>query len=178
MNFRTLYRLGAAGIVVTVLGFLRAGSPQPASTPSRARTLPPRGKILSQSVSLRISLQPAFVTGQELKLLCPTSVYRGECAAKSLDATSRMGISGTISRMDDGRFLVTYDLEVRFADNSGLTVVSASGSGLLTNGKPATLLTIAGKSVVMIVTASGDDNELARGTSGPTTQLKRNKNRG
>lgn len=141
-----------AGLGLAILGACWQGMAQTQPARPRPETVFPAGRVLTQPVILQISIQPVFETGQELKLVCSTDVYRGEYGATRGNTGVRMAISGTISAADHDRLLVTYDLEVRFQDSSGAASISAAGSGLLRAGKPTTLVTIAGRSVIMTAT--------------------------
>lgn len=101
-------------------------------------------------ILLRISIQPDFGTAQELKMICPTNAFRGELKTRVKAIRIQIGISGTIERMEGGRFLICYDLEVRWADRLGVTRFSAAGSGWLTDGQATKIATIGKKSVTAI----------------------------
>jgi hypothetical protein len=117
--------------------------------PSREQPAP---SALGEAVLITVSVQPGFAGAQELKLLCVTNAYRGESSAQGQQTSFQLGISGTVEKVAQGKFLITYDLEVRYGDNTGTSSFSAAGSGLLANGKPTTLVVVGSKSVVMTAT--------------------------
>lgn len=137
---------------ILVVGMSLVSIPQIGSTrlEDNARSLPT--KILSEPICLQVNMEPEFHTGQGIKLVCPTSTYRGEYSSKKGDSSLRMAISGTIQTMKEGRFLISYDLEVRFGDSTSVSGFSAAGSGLFSNGKPTRILTMSGRSVTMTAT--------------------------
>jgi len=141
------------------------GSTSPRRKPAQAQPQAPQpatGKAvrlpLTKPVTMDISVQPVFAGVQNLKLMCLTNVYRGESSVRDHQASFQLGISGRIEKVAQDRFLVSYDLEVRYRDNMGTTSFSAAGSGLLVEGKPTTLLVVGGKSVVMTVTTGETEN--------------------
>lgn len=109
----------------------------------------------NRAIRLRVRIEPEFLPGEEIELVCSTRTYCGECSGESGGSSLRMAISGTIERMEEGRFLIGYDLAVRFTDSSGRSGFSAAGSGLLLNGKPTRIVTIGGRSVNMTATLIG-----------------------
>jgi len=124
--------------------------PQTRSAQVEVSTPSPRREVLREPIYLEVKLEAEIGTDREMNLLCPTSTYQGEFNSKNGDSTLQMAISGTIQEVNRNRFLISYDLEVRLRDSTGLVRFSAAASGLLSNGKPARIVTIAGRSVTLI----------------------------
>lgn len=144
-------------IVAAAAGMLVAGTclvGLPRARSGELEVNPPslRREILGEPMKLKVKIEPGFGAKGEIELVCTTNTYQGECSSKNQNSSLRMGISGTIEKMAQGRFLISYDLGVRLGDSSGVTRFSAAGSGLLLEGRPTKIVTIAGRSVTMTAT--------------------------
>lgn len=146
---KTVRRLAVA---VTALTLLLAHGPMPRAAQFQANVLSPPKDVLDEPISLEVTVDAESFPGRQIKLICPWSTYQGEFHGRDGGRSLRIAISGTIEKTDRGRFLISYDLEVRLTDGAGKTRFSAAGSGLFSNGKPRRIFTVAGKSVTVTAT--------------------------
>ncbi len=144
-------------IVTAAAGFLVAGTclvglPRARSGELKVNGPSLRRKIFGEPMKLKVAMDPGFGAKGEIELVCTTKTYQGECNSKNQNSSLRMAVSGTIEKMGQGRFLISYDLGVRLGDSSGVTRFSAAGSGLLLEGRPTRIVSIGGRSVTMTAT--------------------------
>jgi len=110
------------------------------------------GPTPQNAIAIQVEVDPEWPGWEGLKLVCPTTRYRGESSARGKDTSLRMAISGTIKRISQRKSLISYDLEIRFRDRAGVTRLSAAGSGVFAHGKPTNIITMAGKTVILTAT--------------------------
>ncbi len=139
----------------TSSSYLRAQSGKGPAAITRA----PSSSDATAPICLQVDIQSGLDTWQELRQVCYTDTYHAESVARNGETSVRMAISGTIERVHEDEFLITYDLEVRFSDDSGMTRFSAAGSGLFANGKSTRLVVMAGRSVIVTATLVEPDRE-------------------
>jgi hypothetical protein len=119
-------------------------------------TSPPDNRTtLSQvqkAIGIQVKLAPEWPGWEGLELVSSTNTYRGESSARGKKGSLRMAISGTINRISQTKSLISYDLEFQLRGETGMTRLSAAGSGLFVYGKPTDIITMAGRRVIFTAT--------------------------
>lgn len=105
-----------------------------------------------KAIAIQVKLDPEWPGWEGVTLVSSTNEYCGESSARGKESNLRMAISGTIQRISEKKSLISYDLEIRLTDKTGVTRLSAAGSGLFAYGKPTDIITMAGRKVILTAT--------------------------
>ncbi len=111
----------------------------------------PEVQILDRPVTLEVQVDPSLGVDTAMMILCATSVYRGEVHMDRQDVRVRLAISGEIKELSPKKILVSFDMEGQSDDTTGGRGFAGSGAAFLEPGRPKTVLTIGGRSLILTI---------------------------
>jgi len=122
--------------------------------PPPVQVLQPQIEILEHPVTIEVQMEPGLSglgIDTSMMILCATSAYRGELHVERQDVKFRFSIAGEIKELDANKMFVSFDVESQSDDSTGAKGLAGSGAAILEPGKPKTILTVSGWSVLLTV---------------------------
>ncbi len=146
------------GIALTTIGTIGIGEQRveivPEETSPAVQVVRPEIEVLEHPVVLDVQMELGL-SGQgvdtSMMILCATSAYRGEVHVDRQDVKLSLSIAGIIKELDQQKMFVSFDVESQTQDSTGGRGFAGSGAVVLEPGKPKTVLTIGGRSVLLTV---------------------------
>lgn len=151
---RTLEAISMAIVLIAMAGAVSARAGFPAEPPmmsSPIQVIRPQIEILDRPVTIEVQIDPSLGVDTSMRILCATSTYRGEAHEDRQDTRIRLSVSGEIKELSPEKIFVSFDVEAQSEDVNGGRGFSGSGGAILEPGKPKTVLTIGGKSLILTV---------------------------
>ncbi len=148
-----------AGIGVAVL-LLTIGIPVPAEQEPEAepeivtspvQVIRPELEVLGQPLVLEVQVDPSLGIDTSMRILCATSGYRGEISTDRQDVRIRLSIAGELRELSPTKILVSFEVEAQTEDTNGARGMAGSGAASIELGKPKTVLTIGGRSLILTI---------------------------
>jgi hypothetical protein len=156
---RNLVMTGVAVALISMGGLVSSQElqPEPIMMPSPVQVIQPEIEILDRPVILEVQVNPSLGVDTSMRILCATTIYRGEVVEERQDARISLSVSGVIREVSEARIFVSFDVEVRSEDVNGGRSLAASGGAMLEPGQPKSVLTIGGRSLFLTVRFPPED---------------------
>jgi hypothetical protein len=119
--------------------------------PPAVQVIRPEIEILEQPVIIEAQVEPSLGTDTSMRILCATSMYRGEVSLERQDLRVRFAIAGEIQQLAPKKIFVSFDVEGQLDDAAGGKGFAASGGAILEPGMPKSVMTIGGRSLFLTV---------------------------
>lgn len=159
---KKIVRVGTGVVLAVVSGIAlaqEAPRPEPGVIPAPVQVIRPEIEVLDRPVILEVQVEPSLGVDTSMRILCATSSYRGEVQVERQDARVRLSISGEIREIGATKIFASFDVEVQSEDNAGGRSFAAGGGAMLVPGEPKSILTIGGRSVILMVTFAPDESK-------------------
>jgi hypothetical protein len=144
----------AAVALLMVLGGMAAGEEvqnDSAEISTPVQVIEPQLEILDRPLILEVQVDPNLGVDTSMRILCAVSSYRGQVQFERQDTRVRLAISGDIKELTPDKILVLFDIEAQTDDMNGGKSFAGRGAAILEPGKPKTVLTAGGNSVMLTV---------------------------